>query len=107
MHDGFALGRWLATQRTRAETLTAQRAAALTALDRWWNPPWPITWQRAYHAARQSLVDNDTASQAQAWLEAQRARFDRLQPEQRSLLKELGSVELPDAPAVPAEGNRL
>ncbi|WP_416972124.1 Helicase associated domain protein [Streptomyces sp. 4F14] len=107
IHDGFALGRWLATQRTRAETLTAQRAAALTALDRWWNPPWPITWQRAYHAARQSLVDNDRASQAQAWLEAQRARFDRLQPEQRGLLKELGSVELPDAPAVPAEGNRL
>ncbi|MEU0122192.1 Helicase associated domain protein [Streptomyces albidoflavus] len=107
IHDGFALGRWLATQRTRAETLTDQRAAALTALDRWWNPPWPITWQRAYHAARQSLVDNDTASQAQTWLEAQRARFDRLQPEQRDLLKELGSVELPDAPAVPAKGNRL
>ena len=107
IHDGFALGRWLATQRTRAETLTDQRAAALAALDRWWNPPWPITWQRAYHAARQSLVDNDTASQAQAWLEAQRARFDRLQPEQRDLLKELDSVELPDAPAVPAEGNRL
>ncbi|MFD9863399.1 DEAD/DEAH box helicase [Streptomyces alboflavus] len=106
MHDGFALGRWLATQRTRAETLTAPRAAALTALDRWWNPPWPITWQRAYHAARQGL-DNDTASQAQAWLEAQYARFDRLQPEQRGLLKELGSAELPDAPAVPVEGNRL
>ncbi|MER8073444.1 Helicase associated domain protein [Streptomyces sp. NPDC094034] len=107
IHDGFPLGRWLATQRTRAETLTNQRATSLTALDRWWNPPWPITWQRAYHAARQSLVNNDTASQAQAWIEAQRARFDRLQPEQRGLLKELGSVELPDAPAVQAEGNRL
>ncbi|MFE9413879.1 Helicase associated domain protein [Streptomyces sp. NPDC006704] len=108
IHDGFPLGRWLATQRTRAETLTDQRAAALTALDRWWNPPWPVIWQRAYHAARHSLVDHGTASQAQAWLEAQHARFDRLQPEQRGLLGELGSIELPDAPAaVPAEGNRL
>jgi hypothetical protein len=107
IHDGFALGRWLATQRTRAETLTAQRAAALTALDRWWNPPWPITWQRAYHAARQSLEDNDTTSPAQAWLEAQRARIDRLQPEQRLLLKELGPLELPDAPAEPATENHL
>ncbi|MGW2818896.1 Helicase associated domain protein [Streptomyces sp. NPDC001415] len=107
IHDGFPLGRWLATQRTRAETLTAQRAAALTALDRWWNPPWPITWQRSYHAARQSLAANDTASQAQAWLEAQRARFDRLQPEQRGLLKELGLLELPDAPAEPATENHL
>ncbi|MER7968173.1 Helicase associated domain protein [Streptomyces sp. NPDC096080] len=107
MHDGFALGRWLATQRKRAKTLTPQRAAALAALDQWWNPTWPITWQRAYHAARQSLEDNDTASPAQAWLEAQRARIDRLQPEQRLLLKELGPLELPDAPAVPATENHL
>ncbi|NEB04128.1 DEAD/DEAH box helicase [Streptomyces sp. SID13726] len=107
VHDGFPLGRWLATQRKRAETLSDQRATALTALDRWWNPPWPITWQRSYHAARQSLTDNDTASQAQAWLEAQRARLNRLQPEQRGLLKELGLLELPDAPAEPAMENHL
>ncbi|CDR18112.1 DEAD/DEAH box helicase [Streptomyces iranensis] len=107
VHDGFPLGRWLATQRTRAGTLTEQRAAALTALDRWWNPPWPITWQRAYHAARQSLADNDTASQTQTWLEAQRARFDHLHPEQRGLLAQLGLHGMSDEPAVAAPESLL
>lgn len=107
IHDGFSLGRWLATQRTRAETLTDQRATALTALDRWWNPPWPITWQRAYHAARQNRAANKTAAEAESWLESQRARSDRLHPEQKSLLKDLGLVELPDTSASPATESRL
>lgn len=107
IHDGFPLGRWLATQRTRAEILTGQRAAALTALDRWWNPPWPITWQRAYHAARQSRAAYETASEAESWLESQRARSDRLHPEQKSLLAELGLVGLPNTSACPATESRL
>lgn len=107
IHDSFPLGRWLATQRKRVETLTEQRATALTALDRWWNPPWPITWQRAYHAARQSRTANKTAAEAERWLESQRARSDRLHPEQRSLLAELGLVELPDTSASPVAEGRL
>ncbi|MGX1887351.1 Helicase associated domain protein [Streptomyces sp. NPDC055287] len=108
VHDGFPLGRWLATQRTRAEALTDQRAAALTALDRWWNPPWPITWQRTYHAARQSLERNrTTATEEEKWLEAQRTRSDRLHPEQKSLLKELGLADLPGTSASPAGKNHL
>ncbi|MFJ8226977.1 DEAD/DEAH box helicase [Streptomyces griseus] len=108
LHDGFPLGRWLATQRTRAETLTDQRAAALTALDRWWNPPWPITWQRTYHAARQSLERNrTTAAEEEKWLEAQRTRSDRLHPEQKSLLQELGLADLPGTSAFPAGKNHL
>ncbi|MFF8589633.1 Helicase associated domain protein [Streptomyces althioticus] len=107
VHDGFPLGRWLATQRTRAGTLTEQRAAALTALDRWWNPPWAITWQRTYHAARHSLEHNETASQAKKWLEAQRVRSDRLHPEQRSLLQELGLAHLSGTAASPARESHL
>lgn len=98
VHDDFPLGRWLATQRTRADHLPPERAAALTALDRWWNPPWPITWQRAYHAARRQTEETTTASQAGEWLAAQRMRADDLHPEQRRLLTELG-LELPDTPA--------
>ncbi|MEU0402484.1 Helicase associated domain protein [Streptomyces sp. NPDC006197] len=49
---GFALGRWLATQRKRAAQLTPARTHALTGLDPHWDPPWPLTWQRTYHAAR-------------------------------------------------------
>ncbi|GAA0670243.1 DEAD/DEAH box helicase [Streptomyces thermocarboxydovorans] len=107
IHDSFPLGRWLATQRTRAETLTDQRATALTALDPWWNPPWPITWQRAYHAARQSLAANKTAAEAERWLETPRARSHRLHPEQKSLLKELGLVEPPDTSGSPATQTRM
>ncbi|MCX5000887.1 DEAD/DEAH box helicase [Streptomyces longwoodensis] len=99
-HDGFPLGRWLATQRTRAETLTHERAAALAALDRWWNPPWPITWQRAYHAALRQ-TEKGTAASPGEWLTAQRERASGLHPEQRHLLKSAGL----DLPAVPASRN--
>ncbi|MGW1094161.1 Helicase associated domain protein [Streptomyces sp. NPDC002455] len=54
-HDpetGFTLGRWLATQRKRADQLTPARTKALEELDPHWNPPWPLTWQRMYHVAR-------------------------------------------------------
>lgn len=106
IHDGFPLGRWLATQRTRAETLTDQRATALTALDRWWNPPWPITWQRAYHAARQQSEGATTDSPTQKWLEAQRARTGDLHPEQRLLLEAIG-LDLPDMPGSPGQDGQL
>ncbi|MFB6641549.1 Helicase associated domain protein [Streptomyces chartreusis] len=95
IQDGFPLGRWLATQRTRAASLSAERTAALTALDRWWNPPWPITWQRAYHVARQQSEDTTTAAHATEWLQAQSSQAGGLDPEQRRLLKDLG-LELPD-----------
>ncbi|MEV6196672.1 helicase associated domain-containing protein [Streptomyces sp. NPDC051920] len=94
IHDDFPLGRWPATQRTRADRLTSERATALAALDRWWNPPWAITWQRAHHAARQS----GEGSQTQAWLGTQGARADDLHPEQHILLTQLG-LELLDTPA--------
>ncbi|WP_037622853.1 DEAD/DEAH box helicase [Streptomyces aureus] len=102
VHDDFPLGRWLATQRTRAGRLTGERATALAALDQWWNPPWAITWQRAYHAVRQS----GEGSQTQAWLGTQEARADDLHPEQRILLTQLG-FELPDAPASCPDDNPM
>ena len=98
IHDGFPLGRWLATQRTRANRLAADRAAALTALDRWWNPPWPLPWQRAYHTARQQAEKKGTAaSPVDKWLTAQRERAGDLHPQQRRLLRNLG-LDLPDMP---------
>ncbi|MEW1926802.1 Helicase associated domain protein [Streptomyces sp. NPDC088360] len=98
IHDGFSLGRWLSTQRTRAHQLTAERRAALHSLDPWWNPPWPITWQRAYHTARLHPAD---ASLPGEWLHTQRAHADRLRLEQRSLLQQLG-LDLPAPAAHPA-----
>ncbi|MFJ2008087.1 DEAD/DEAH box helicase [Streptomyces chartreusis] len=106
--DDFPLGRWLATQRARAQTLTAERTAALAALDPWWNPPWPITWQRAYHVLRQQAEasKDTTASEAGEWLTAQRTRADDLHAEQRRLLNDLG-LELPDAPVPRSEDKQL
>ncbi|MEV5427599.1 DEAD/DEAH box helicase [Streptomyces sp. DH1] len=104
LHDDFPLGRWLATQRTRAHDLTAQRAAALTALDPWWNPPWPITWQRAYHTARRQIEQEGAAvSSAGEWCTDQQKRAHDLHPEQRRLLVSLG-LNAMKAPA-PRAGN--
>ncbi|WP_432177149.1 Helicase associated domain protein [Streptomyces sp. Tue6028] len=106
VQDDFPLGRWLATQRSRAATLSAERAAALTALDPWWNPPWPITWQRAYHAARQQREKYPSDTSVGEWLTAQRTRSDDLHSEQRRLLKELG-LDVPDVPAASSQGSPL
>ncbi|MFD0008939.1 Helicase associated domain protein [Streptomyces sp. NPDC127178] len=106
MQDDFPLGRWLATQRTRAATLSAERTAALAALDRWWNPPWPITWQRAYHTARRQNERETAGSPVGEWLMAQRERADDLHPEQRRLLKDVG-LKLPDTPVSRGNGTPL
>ncbi|GAA4561168.1 DEAD/DEAH box helicase [Streptomyces collinus] len=102
VHDDYPLGRWLATQRTRASRLTAERAAALTALDPWWNPPWPIAWQRAYHVARRGPDEAGTAD-AGEWLKTQRAHVDHLHPGQLTLLAQLGRDPVP-APGSQASG---
>lgn len=101
-HDGFPLGRWLATQRSRANQLTPQRAAALNTLDPWWNPPWPHIWQRTYrtlHHHLQSGTDLERAPdgvQLGQWLHTQRTHRERLHPQQQRLLADL---ETPQAPA--------
>ncbi|WP_435228409.1 Helicase associated domain protein [Streptomyces sp. Tue6028] len=104
--DGFPLGRWLATQRTRAAALTSERAAALTALDPWWNPPWPITWQRAYHAARWQAQKATADATAAEWLTTQRARVGDLHPEQRRLLMDPG-LGVPEVPVAREQDSQL
>ncbi|MEV8015258.1 hypothetical protein AB0O76_02630 [Streptomyces sp. NPDC086554] len=51
VHDGFPLGEWLNRQRELAKkrSTPSPTQQTLTTIDRWWNPPWPILWQRAYH----------------------------------------------------------
>lgn len=94
-HDGFPLGRWLATQRSRAAQLTPRRAEALTALDPWWNPPWPQTWQRTYRTVQHHLQAGTDLDQApdgtplSGWLRTQRTRRERLHPQQHRLLADI------------------
>jgi hypothetical protein len=99
--NGFALGAWLTAARGRQRsagrpTWLGQR---LGAVDARWNPPWPITWQRMWWAARhhmRGLPDGvqwwpgaPNAEHAQAWLCQQYARGTLLQPGQQQLLDEL------------------
>ncbi|MFI0901877.1 Helicase associated domain protein [Streptomyces sp. NPDC020983] len=101
-HDCFPLGRWLATQRTRAAQLSTERVEALNALDPWWNPPWPQTWQRTYRTLQQHLQSGTELEQAPdgirlgKWLHAQRAHPQRLHAAQQRLLDGLEPSAAPN-----------
>jgi superfamily II DNA or RNA helicase len=110
-HDGFALGRWLATQRKRADQLTPARTQALQDLDANWNPPWPLTWQRAFHTARRHHEAGhllagvprpyvtDDGHRLGEWLRTQRLHPERLHPGQQRLLAGLGLAQAAELPA--------
>ncbi|MFD8032758.1 transposase [Streptomyces sp. NPDC059717] len=98
--DGFDLGRWLARRRAEAACMTAEQTAQLAQLDPWWNPPWPVGWQRLWHQARQHVeghgplhggdnLDGLTRG-LQKWLRRQIQLYETLHPGQRDLLAELG-----------------
>lgn len=100
--DGFPLGQWLMSQRNRARIAGKEtdRSRALSAIDPWWNPPWPMAWQRSYRDVRkqcssnQPLVPEDgfpgVEASAASWLYAQCALFEELHPHQQGLLREIG-----------------
>ncbi|MFD6335471.1 Helicase associated domain protein [Streptomyces niveus] len=116
LNDGYPLGRWLATQRKRAGQLTPARKQALNDLDPHWNPPWPLTWQRSYHAARRYAEAGNSPSfrdlprtyvtsdghRLGEWLHTQRASTKALHTDQRQLLTDLGLPPQPQAPGKPA-----
>ncbi|MEU9136909.1 Helicase associated domain protein [Streptomyces sp. NPDC048404] len=101
---GHPLGAWLAECRKKdnAQTLPKTQAAQLTELDPWWNPQgWPLTWRRAYAAAKAhtnaggspdvpgSFTTPDGFKLGQ-WLSRQRNSFASLHPEQAQLLIDIG-----------------
>ncbi|MFP8962589.1 Helicase associated domain protein [Streptomyces nanhaiensis] len=95
-HDGFPLGWWLYEQRKRARAHVRRTGRpwphdhALTALDRWWNPPWRISWQHSYTALRNAITENRAPhSHQRRWLTTQQADWTRLHPDQRALLTDL------------------
>ncbi|MDX2548786.1 helicase associated domain-containing protein [Streptomyces sp. WI04-05B] len=87
-HEGFPIGYWLAEhrQRARKKSGTSPQARVLASMDPWWNPPWPMRWQYAYHHAR---THPDT-SRATQWITAQRQAWPLLHPDQQQLLANLG-----------------
>ncbi|WP_430480454.1 Helicase associated domain protein [Streptomyces sp. P11-1] len=87
-HEGFPIGRWLAEhrQRARKKSGTSPQARVLASLDPWWNPPWPMRWQYAYHHTR---THPDTPRAAR-WITAQRQAWPLLHPDQQQLLADIG-----------------
>lgn len=87
LHEGFCLGRWLIKQRYRANKTSPSfpAARALTAIDPWWNPPWGMVWQRAYHHARA----HPRHPAARRWIHKQRRIWLLLHPHQQHLLTKI------------------
>ncbi|MEW1849403.1 helicase associated domain-containing protein [Streptomyces albidoflavus] len=96
--DGFPLGKWLAWQRRRArqDRLSPARAEALTMIDPWWNPPWPLQWQQAYHRLRTAATGVGGVAAADLprclcrWIRVQHESWEHLHPGQQDLLTTLG-----------------
>ncbi|MER8062761.1 MULTISPECIES: helicase associated domain-containing protein [unclassified Streptomyces] len=98
--EGFDLGRWLANRRAEAASLTVEQHRALEELDAWWNPPWPIGWQRAFYRARAHVLEHGPVHgrdnlaglprRLERWLRHQITGYDQLHARQRHLLAELG-----------------
>ncbi|MEU0374881.1 helicase associated domain-containing protein [Streptomyces sp. NPDC006283] len=88
VHDCFPLGEWLDRQRQLATKRSSPSPTqqALAAIDPWWNPPWPILWQRAYHHAHTHPRHPATHH----WLNRQHRTWPLLHPDQQPLLNKIG-----------------
>ncbi|MFE5038653.1 helicase associated domain-containing protein [Streptomyces sp. NPDC056683] len=110
VHDGFPLGRWLSRQRHRARHAAAPTARhrALTAIDPWWNPPWPLAWQRSYTGAR---IAHDNGGRPpvgiRLWSAAQQTAWPRLRPEQHQLLTHIGITPRTETTTGPRKTSRV
>ncbi len=95
----------------------AERAAQLTAIDKDWNCPWPLDWQRHYRVLA-DLVDADgqlpdiapgvlwDGDDIGRWLQQQKqpATWARLLPEQQARLTALGVQPDQTPPPAPVAG---
>ncbi|MER6218900.1 Helicase associated domain protein [Streptomyces sp. NPDC001674] len=115
----MAIGQYMANLRRKGtknglgkdEDTATTRAAQLTAIDKDWNCPWPLDWQR-HHRVLADLVDADGALPHIApgivfdgddigrWLQQQKqpATWTRLLPEQQARLTAIG-VQPDQAPS--------
>ncbi|MBR8639639.1 hypothetical protein KEF29_10820 [Streptomyces tuirus] len=71
---------------TRTKSGTSPQVRVLADVEPWWNPPWPMRWQYAYHHAR----THPHTSRATRWITAQGQAWPLLHPGQQELLAALG-----------------
>ncbi|OEV11041.1 DEAD/DEAH box helicase [Streptomyces nanshensis] len=117
--EDFPVGQALANLRKphglgKDEARAAQRRGELAAIDRDWNPPWPIAWQRHWVKLRQCLDGGATLAEIHpgvrvggddvgAWLAEQVAAWWTLSDGQRERMAELGVQAPADAERRTAE----
>ncbi|MEU5646641.1 helicase associated domain-containing protein [Streptomyces milbemycinicus] len=93
-HHAFPPGRWLVQTRRKARQghlAPTARHQALTAIDPWWNPPWPHIWQRTYQQAKLHQLNGQLQPPAlQESTDRQRTRWTTLHPNQQHLLTSIG-----------------
>ncbi|MFE9046361.1 Helicase associated domain protein [Streptomyces sp. NPDC007818] len=98
-HGGHRVGRWIADCRRKAKagTLAPTHEQALTDIDPWWNPPFPVTWRRFYAYAKAHVEQHGNGHVPNAyktpdgvplgqWISRQRNHFHTLHPAQAELL---------------------
>ncbi|MFE9427065.1 Helicase associated domain protein [Kitasatospora sp. NPDC006697] len=124
---GYPVGAWLAAQRAAAQVPAGEpgrldpiRRALLEAVDPWWCPEWPVTWQRCYAVARVWWLAAEgrvewarlpvgtvfEGEQLGRWVREQRAAWAELVEEQQELLTALGIEEDPGLAAERAAAAR-
>lgn len=124
MIGDYAFGRWLTNRRSTARTRAENGLepdptdTALAEIDPYWNPPWPITWQRLYYTARTyaeasiTLDDlpagfmTDDDEPLGAWVTTQSTEYSTLHPEQLQLVRELGITLIEPADESPPPTGR-
>ncbi|MER6474483.1 Helicase associated domain protein [Streptomyces collinus] len=92
VHHGFPLGQWLNRQRELAKKRSSPSPTqqTLATIDPWWNPPWPILWQRTYHRAQADPHHPATRQ----WLQNQHRGWPLLHPDQQRLLTTTGLISI-------------
>ncbi|MGA5606170.1 Helicase associated domain protein [Streptomyces griseoincarnatus] len=113
------VGQWLSNLR-RAGALDGhpEWKAALEAVDPYWNPEWPVDWQRHYAALRELVRDEGQADVLPGVTvhgmdvgrflakNRQHAVWQGLMDGQRELLEAIGVVPLPPEQEAPAKAPR-
>jgi len=124
MWDGTPVGRWLTDQRRAAAlpadapgALSEARRAALAGVDPWWNPVWPVAWQRVWSLALAHVEAGGSLAELPAghlvagedlgrWVADQRAGWVGLGAERQEMMGWL-KVDPPaeaEAPVAPVRG---